>query len=64
MTLVWLPPGVRHAFANGGDEEVRAVGVTSPAGIEAMLEDQCNFLAGPIQPLSCARLGADRTGAE
>src|SRR6188472_2989819 len=28
-TLVWLPRGVPHTFANRGDEEAWAVGVTS-----------------------------------
>ena len=35
-TLVRLPRTVPHTFANRGDEDAWAVGVTSPAGIEAM----------------------------
>ena len=60
-TLVWLPRGVPHTFANRGDEEVWAVGVTSPAGIEAMFEEQAAYFArldGPPDPVYLAELGA------
>jgi hypothetical protein len=60
-TLVWLPRGIPHTFANRGDEEVWAVGVTSPAGIEAMFEEQDAYFArldGPPDPAYLAELGA------
>ncbi len=59
--LVWLPRGVPHTFANRGDEEVWCVGVTSPAGIEAMFEEQAAYFAGlegPPDPAYLAELGA------
>jgi mannose-6-phosphate isomerase-like protein (cupin superfamily) len=60
-TLVWLPRRVPHTFANRGDEEVWAVGVTSPAGIEAMFEEQAAYFAGingPPDAAYLAELGA------
>ncbi len=44
-TLVCCLAG-RRTSANRGDEEVWAVGVTSPAGIEAMFEEQAAYVAG------------------
>jgi mannose-6-phosphate isomerase-like protein (cupin superfamily) len=44
-TLVWLPRGLPHTFANRGDEEVRCVGVTSPAGMRALFEEQAAYFA-------------------
>ena len=49
-TLVWLPRTVPHTFANRGDEDAWAVGVTSPAGIEAMFEEQAAYFAGLVGP--------------
>ena len=49
-TLVWLPRAVPHTFANRGDEEAWVVGVTSPAGIEAMFEEQAAYFAGLTGP--------------
>ena len=60
-TLVWLPRGVPHTFANRGDEEAWAVGVTSPADIQAMFEEQAAYsagLTGPPDPAYLAELGA------
>jgi mannose-6-phosphate isomerase-like protein (cupin superfamily) len=45
-TLVWLPKGVPHTFANRENEPAWVVGITSPAGIEAMFEEQAAHLAG------------------
>ena len=59
--LVWLPRGVPHTFANRGDEEAWIVGVTSPAGIEAMFEEQAAYfaaLSGPPDREYLASLGA------
>lgn len=49
-TLVWLPRDVPHAFANLGDEEVRAFGVITPAGLEGMFEEQAAYFAGLSGP--------------
>jgi mannose-6-phosphate isomerase-like protein (cupin superfamily) len=60
-TLVWLPRGVPHTFANRGDEEAWVVGVTSPADIHAMFEEQSAYfagLSGPPDPAYLAELGA------
>lgn len=60
-TLVWLPRGLPHTFANRGDKEVRCIGVTSPAGIEAMFEEQAAYFAslqGPPDHSYLAELGA------
>ncbi len=39
-----------HTFANRGDEEAWVVGITSPAGIEAMFEEQAAYFAGLTGP--------------
>lgn len=43
--LVWLPREVPHTFANLGDEPVWAFGVTTPAGLEGMFEEQSEYFA-------------------
>jgi quercetin 2,3-dioxygenase len=45
-TLVWLPREVPHVFANLGDEPVWAFGTITPAGLEAMFEEQATYFAG------------------
>ena len=60
-SLVWLPRGLPHTFANRGDEEAWVVGITSPAGIEAMFEEQAAYfasLSGPPDREYLAALGA------
>lgn len=37
-TFVLVPPGLRHTFANDGDELVRMVNVHAPAGFDLRLE--------------------------
>ena len=49
-TLVWLPRGEPHTFANLGDAEVRVFGVTTPAGLEGMFEEQGAYFAGLTGP--------------
>ena len=44
--LVWLPREVPHTFANLGDEPAWALGVTTPAGLEGMFEEQAAYFAG------------------
>ena len=38
-TFVLVPPGVRHSFANRGDEPVRMVNIHAPAGFDLRLEE-------------------------
>jgi mannose-6-phosphate isomerase-like protein (cupin superfamily) len=60
-TLVWLPRGEPHTFANLGDEPVRVLGVTTPAGLEGMFEEQASYfagLAGPPDEDVVAQIGA------
>ncbi len=61
-TLVWLPRGIPHTFANLSAEPVWAFGVTTPAGLEGMFEQQAAYfasLSGPPDPDVLARLGAE-----
>lgn len=49
-TVVWLPRGEPHTFANLSDEPVRTFGVITPAGLEGMFreaEDHAASLDGP-----------------
>lgn len=59
--LVWLPREVPHTFANLGDEPVWAFGVTTPAGLEGMFEEQRQYFAdlqGAPDPEHLRRIGA------
>lgn len=59
--LVWLPREVPHTFANLGDEPVWAFGVTTPAGLEGMFEEQAAYFAtlqGPPDPHVIEGIGA------
>ncbi len=59
--LVWLPRNVPHTFANLGDEPVWALGVTTPAGLEGMFEEQSEYFAslqGPPDPDQIGEIGA------
>ena len=38
-TFVLVPPGVRHGFANRGDEPARIVNVHAPAGFDLRIRD-------------------------
>jgi mannose-6-phosphate isomerase-like protein (cupin superfamily) len=62
--LVWLPRDVPHTFANLGDEPVWVFGVTTPAGLEGMFEEQSAYFAGlqgPPDPERIREIG-DRYG--
>jgi mannose-6-phosphate isomerase-like protein (cupin superfamily) len=48
--LVWLPRGEPHTFANLGDETVHVLGVTTPAGLEGMFQEQADYFAGLTTP--------------
>ena len=59
--LVWLPREVPHTFANLGDEPVWAFGVTTPAGLEGMFEEQGAYFAslrGEPDPDKVREIGA------
>ncbi len=59
--LVWLPRGEPYTFANLGDSPVRVFGVTTPAGLEGMFEEQAAYvagLAGPPDEEAVAAIGA------
>lgn len=50
QSLVWLPRGIPHIFANLSDEEVWTVGTTTPPGLEDMFLEQAAYfeaLQGP-----------------
>lgn len=60
-TLVWLPRRVPHTFANLSDAPVRVFGVTAPAGLEGMFEEQATYFAtleGPPDEGVVAAIGA------
>jgi len=52
-SLVWLPRGVPHVFANLGDEEVRTLAVFNSVTLAQMFAEQAEYLdslAGPPDP--------------
>ena len=49
-SLVWLPRGVPHTFANLSDEPVWTVGVITPSGLEEMFAEIAAYLAGLTGP--------------
>ncbi len=60
-TLVWLPRGEPHTFANLSHERVRVFGVTTPSGLEGMFQEQAEYfagLSGPPDPSAVAAIGA------
>ena len=59
--LVWLPREVPHTFANMSREAVRVFGVTVPAGLEGMFEEQAAYFAsldGPPDETVVQAIGA------
>jgi mannose-6-phosphate isomerase-like protein (cupin superfamily) len=59
--LVWLPRRLPHTFANLGDEPAWVFGVTTPAGLEGMFEEQREYFAsltGPPDPERVGEIGA------
>ncbi|MCW2586975.1 MAG: Cupin 2 conserved barrel domain protein [Frankiales bacterium] len=61
QTLVWLPRGEPHAFANLSAEPVRAFGLATPAGLEGMFSEQANYSAGLVGAADPAALTAIAT---
>jgi mannose-6-phosphate isomerase-like protein (cupin superfamily) len=52
-SMIWLPRGVPHTFANLSDEPVRAVGMFTPSGLEKMFAELAAYVAtltGPPDP--------------
>ena len=59
-SLVWLPREVPHTFANLSDSPVRVLGVTVPAGLEGMFQEQGSHFAqltGPPDEEVIAAIG-------
>lgn len=60
-TLVWLPRGEPHTFANLSEHRVRAFGVITPAGLEDMFRDTEEYfehLVGPPDQQALSDIGA------
>lgn len=60
-TLVWLPRGVPHTFANLSDGPAWVFGTISPAGLEGMFAEQAKYfasLAGPPDESRIEEIGA------
>lgn len=60
-SLARLPRGEPHTFANKSDRPVRVFGVTTPAGLEEMFEEQAAYfagLSGPPDEQRVAEIGA------
>jgi mannose-6-phosphate isomerase-like protein (cupin superfamily) len=60
-TLVWLPRGIPHTFANRGDEEAWILGLTTPADLQEMFRERSAYFAsldGPPDPAYMAELAA------
>lgn len=49
-TLVWLPRGVPHVFANLSDQEVRTVGVFNSTSVADMFAEQAAYFASLVGP--------------
>ncbi len=49
-SLVWLPRGIPHVFANLGREEVRTVGVFNSLGLAEMFAEQASYFASLVGP--------------
>lgn len=56
QSLVWLPRGVPHVFANLGDEEVRTVGVFNSTQLAEMFREQADYFASLEGPPDSAVL--------
>ena len=55
-TVVWLPRGEPHTFANLSDEPVRTFGVITPAGLEGMFRETEEYAASLDGPPDLARM--------
>jgi uncharacterized cupin superfamily protein len=60
-SLIWLPRGIPHTFANLSDQTVRTVGVITPSGLENMFAEIAAYLAvltGPPDPDTITAINA------
>jgi quercetin dioxygenase-like cupin family protein len=60
-SLIWLPRGIPHTFANLSDEPVCTVGVITPSGLENMFAEIAAYLAaltGPPDPQTITAINA------
>lgn len=57
-TLVWLPRGVPHTFANRSDGPVWVFGTISPAGLEGMFAEQAEYFTSLTGPPDESRIDA------
>jgi quercetin dioxygenase-like cupin family protein len=58
--FVWMPRGVPHGFSCAGDDEVRALALAVPGGLEDMFREQAAHLAGAVgrpDPRELERIG-------
>lgn len=64
-SLVWVPRGTAHAFANGGPDTLHVVAFAMPGGIEALFAEQAAYFASLDGPPDLEVLSAmgDRHGA-
>ena len=60
-TLVWLPRGVPHTFANLSDKPAWVFGTITPAGLEGMFAEQAAYVATLTGPPDESRM--DEIGA-
>ena len=60
-SLIWLPRGIPHTFANLSGEPVCTVGVITPSGLENMFAEIAAYLAaltGPPDPQTITAINA------
>jgi quercetin dioxygenase-like cupin family protein len=60
-SLIWLPRGIPHTFANLSDGFVRTVGVITPSGLENMFAEIAAYIAaltGPPDPQTITAINA------
>ena len=55
-TVVWLPRGEPHTFANLSEEPVRTFAVITPAGLEGMFRETEDYLASLAGPPDLERM--------
>lgn len=62
QSLVWMPRGIPHVFANLSNEVVWTVGTTTPPGLEDMFREQAEYFRTlqdlPPDPEALMRLSA------
>jgi quercetin dioxygenase-like cupin family protein len=56
--FVWMPHGIPHGFSCAGDEEVRALALALPGGLEDLFREQAAYLAGARDGVDPAQMDA------